>query len=402
MQMLIVSERPASTQPLRFALASLVRELAVECIALADGPGLPVRADASPDAVFVVLPDDAASAGEVLRRWRGVCSARLVAVGTADSPQQILDAIRAGADDFVDERQDLLPQLTAVVQRIPAATRARSGQGGLVTVCAAAGGGGGTLVAANLAVLWAGEAAACGLIDLGHHSGDLAALLSLAPRHTLGDLCASHESLDRDMLLKSCTAHTSGVQLIASAPATEELAHDTGAPLERMLTIARQVLPTVVVDLHPRRPCAARVLALSDLVVLLLPLTFTAVCNARRRLDEWRDSGIDPSRVVIVANRCGQPGEIPADRVTPLLGGAVAAALACDDVAANLSVNCGAPVVAESPHSPLTRDLTRLADRLMERLSPGGRQTPRHDSAARPPSSSAGEFLRRAASILFC
>src|SRR5437773_400650 len=53
--------------------------------------------------VVVVLPPEPARGLSVVAALRGRNAARIIAIGPAYDPQMILDAVRHGANDFVDE-----------------------------------------------------------------------------------------------------------------------------------------------------------------------------------------------------------------------------------------------------------------------------------------------------------
>jgi MinD-like ATPase involved in chromosome partitioning or flagellar assembly len=73
--------------------------------------------------------------------------------------------------------------------------------------------------------------------------------------------------------------------------------------------------------------------------------------------------------VRIVANRYGQPGELPLCKVEACLGRKVDAFIPDDPKTVNASINVGAPAVTEAPKSKFTKSLWQLA----EALSPDDR-----------------------------
>src|SRR4029077_18212385 len=68
--------------------------------------------------VFVVAATDRGRASTALAQVRAASDATLVAVGTTPSPKDILDAIHAGADDFLDASGDLDLELESLLRRV--------------------------------------------------------------------------------------------------------------------------------------------------------------------------------------------------------------------------------------------------------------------------------------------
>jgi pilus assembly protein CpaE len=132
---------------------------------------------------------------------------------------------------------------------------------------------------------------------------------------------------------------------------------------------------------------------------VLFRLDLVSLINTRRMLTELQNWEIDENRVLLVANRCGQPGEIPPSKVKSILGRSQAMCIPEDQLTANLSINCGNPAVLESPKAPLSRAIAQLVDRLL----PASAEE-RRDCTPDPENGSHGfpnDLLRRA-TALFC
>lgn len=400
MFIVISSDSPTVATRLRKALAAHGHECPFTHVVGLDQVEAALQAAGRPvELLMIVLPADQQRSITLLRRLRAVTSARLVAVGSARDSKHILEALHAGADDYLDDEADVGEQVAASLERVAVQPGAPGG-GRVVAVTSASGGSGCSMLAANLAVLLAKSAGTCGLIDLAAGFGDLAALLNVTPRHTLGDLYRNHESLDREMLLQSLTAHDSGVKLLA-APGNGDDA-DAAAPhsLERILHLSRGVFPWCVLDVDCRDRRHDPALRAAGAILLVFRLDFTSLCNARRLLNEWEQRQVDAARVRLIANRCGQPSEIPSGQVRSLLGKEICISIPDDAHSANVGINCGNPVVLEAPKSALSRAFAATTQLLLG--AAGGAMDGPGPGAAQQAAEHDNGILRRAAGILFC
>src|SRR5258708_4719764 len=89
----------------------------------------------------------------------------------------------------------------------------------IVTVTGPRGGCGKTVIATNLAVALSGISDKVSLVDLNLWGGDIAMLLDMTPRRTLGDLLPGFGGIDYDVVDSVMAKHTSGVSVLA-APLT--------------------------------------------------------------------------------------------------------------------------------------------------------------------------------------
>lgn len=387
---MIASDSPTVATSLRRALAAHGHDCPITHVVGLDRVEDLFEAAAEPvDLLIVVLPEDWPRALGLVRRLRSQTTARLVAVGHAADPKHILETLHAGADDFLDEDDDVSEQVAASLDRL-AVQPGASPAGGVVAVTSASGGSGCSTLAANLAVLLARPAGTCGLLDLSAGFGDLTALLNVTPRHTLGDLFRNHDSLDRDLLAQSFCPHESGVRLLAAAQSLDDGDAVTPQALERIVHLSRAVFPWTVLDIDFRRGRNPALLRAARAILLVFRLDFGSLCNARRLVDYWEQHHVDLDRVVLVANRCGQASEIPARQVPSLLGKPIAFSIPEDVSTANLALNCGNPAILEAPRSSLSRAIAAISDHLLG--APAGKAPDTRDNG----------LLQRAAGILFC
>lgn len=211
----------------------------------------------APEAVIIDTPEDRPETALDLVSWirSQMPLATIMVVGPMEPPQRIVQAMRAGANEYLEQ-----PLRAAALEEALthcAATRSpdqRPGtRGKLFAVLGARGGCGATTVAVNLALSLHSQRResdpAVVLLDaapLGH-----AALhLNLKPQFTLADLLAHANRLDAAMLTSLMQRHASGLELLAGPsaplPGLSEEDHKSWVEL-----LARS-FPTIVVDLSAR------------------------------------------------------------------------------------------------------------------------------------------------------
>ncbi len=298
---------------------------------------------------------------EVLDAIRNATQSILLVIGPINDAKLILRSLRQGADEYLDQGK-LETELMASLVRLRAKRVSTANSGRIVGVLAATGGSGASTLAANLAVLlakWCGPAA---LIDLCAAASDVAGLLDLKPEHDLADLCRKFNRLDANMLQQSLICHSSGVRLLAAPSKYDEGAQVTPQGVRAILPLARSLFPYVVLDLG--RSLSAEQLAgvlQADLLLLVMRLDITSLRNARRVLEYLKELGIAEDRIRGVANRYGQPKELPLRKVEQALGITMAHRVPNDPSAMNFAANAGVPVVLERPRASVSKSLARLA-----------------------------------------
>jgi pilus assembly protein CpaE len=324
-----------------------------------------------PDVIVVVLSPAVQPALAVLRQLSTVAPARRLVLGPASEPKLILQALRDGADQYLDE-SDLAGELTAALKRLRAEAGTQTENGRLIAVLAPSGGSGSSTLAANVATVLANKHGRCALVDLKLETGDLASLLDLKPTHTLADLCQNASRLDRVMFERSLVRHSSGVHLLAPPRSLADTSLVMPDGVRQSLTLARLLFPYVVLDLdHSFRDEQLPGLREADVILLVLRLDFTCVRHGRRTLEHLERLGIDRQRIQVVVNRYGQPKEVPAAKAEEALGMKILHYIADDPKAVNRANNGGVPVVLEAPSAKVSKNVARLAESINGRPSAG-------------------------------
>ena len=402
MNSVIATENPQVATKLRKALAARGHECPITHVVPLEGAERALQAfPHKTDLLFVVLPTDFARAVRIVQKLRAVTQARMVAVGAVNDARKILEILRAGPDDYIDEEADANEQIATPLERLTAQT-STAGGGSLAVVASASGGCGSSLLASNLAVLIAQRFEQCGLMDLSSRFGDLSALLNLSPRHTLAELCRHEEQLDQEMLQQSLTAHDSGVQLIAAAMTEDEQEAITASGVERIVQLGRRMFPWMLLDLGTWLTGRSGLLRMCDKILVPFRLDFTSMCNTRRLLDDWERKEIDLGRVTLIGMRCDRGGELPRSKVATILGKGAACWMPDDPLTANLAINCGVPAVIENPKSAIAVAVRQVANEVCGAGTAAVPEMEPAEAEERRPLWSKFRLLPRMAGVLFC
>ncbi len=313
-----------------------------------------------PDLLVMALGLDPERALAVVGQLSANGCPLLVVGSTADS-RLVLRALRAGAADFVDERE-LENDLASALSRVHVGSGRHVEPARTIAVLSPSGGSGASTLAVNVASVYADLHKSALLIDLKLYNGDLAALLDVRPTHTLAELCQNSGQMDRTMFERSLVRHPSGVALLAPPRLYPDIPLVTADGVRQIINLARSSFPYVVIDLdNTFAPEQVQALRLADVIVLVLRLDFATLRNAKRTLDYLDQLGIGRDKVRVVVNRHGQAKEIPMEKAELALGVKIAYFIPEDQKTVNRANNNGVPVVRESPSARVSKSLVNLA-----------------------------------------
>ncbi len=369
MKTLIASDDQASADKLRGAL----RQRGVDCppeqvLSLDASSALIAGRTYDPDLALIVLSDDIERGLGLVAELRSCSRARVVVVGSARDPQVILKAVHAGPDDYLDIDGDYDAELRRALGRPKTAVARAGDEGRLITVVSHSGGSGCSFLAANLAVALAGEHGRAALCDFNVRRGDLAALFSVNPRHSIADLTRNLTSLDQTMFEQALQAHASGVHVLAAPASLADVQTITSEAADQIVRLARASFPYVVADLEDFFHAEQfHLIKSSHHVLFVLRLDILGLRNARRTLDYLERERLDMQRVTIVVNKFGRSRELPVRDAETVLGRKLSMFVPFDPKAAVSSVNRGVPVMCAAPRSKIARAVRKIAELVSRR-----------------------------------
>ena len=260
---------------------------------------------ASPHVTLVDIPADnpaqALRAIELLHQE--MPDTAIFAIGTLNQPQVIVNAMRAGAREFI-ERPTTTTDLLEAFVRLTAAqrrTRQEGVRGKVFSVINAKGGNGATTVAVNLALALQSSFGQTALVDLAP-LGHAALHMNLKPAFTVADATRNLYRMDASLLESYMTRHTGGLQLLAgnSVPA---MAEPSTAEYVRLFDMLVSHYRYVVVDASSRFDAASRLIASLSETVLLVACSDVASLWSAARVQMYLAESGGRERVRLVLNR---------------------------------------------------------------------------------------------------
>src|SRR5438067_1453571 len=253
----------------------------------ANDPVLRRVQSANPEVVLVDVPaDDHALALRAIELiHQEVRDTVVFAVGSMAQPQVIVNAMRAGAREFVERPTTTTDLLEAFVRLTAAQRKVRSegSRGKLFTVVNAKGGSGATTVAVNLAIALQSTHQNVALIDLAP-LGHAALHLNMKPMFTVADAIRNLHRLDSSLLESFMTRHGDGLHVLAGTnmPAVVE---PSTAEFARLLDMLVNHYRYVVADTSSRLDSTTRLVCnLSETVLLVGHTDVASLWSAARVL----------------------------------------------------------------------------------------------------------------------
>jgi pilus assembly protein CpaE len=366
----IVSPNPETRDVLRaqshaLGLAEVVAEVEQYCIGFADRVTRRLL-DARPDVVVVDMQDRGAGLHSLQILHAGLPASWLFVTAPANDPQLVIEAMRAGAREYLV--QPFAPRgLAQAIGRYLAARERHERQrdlGRLYCVTAAKGGAGATTTAVNLAaaVTEAVDTRPL-LLDLHAPVGDAAGFLNLTPQYTLSDALAAADRLDSVMLRGFLTVNNGLSVLSGPRQSWDEAGTDAGA-LGRVLDVLLEDSTHVFADLPPTldREYLRPVIEASTAVLVVLTSELPALWRAQRLLAGLESVGAK-DKVRVVLNRTRRGDDVTDREIEKTLGHTLFARLPNNYQAAIKAINGGVPLV-RSQDSDLATSLSTLAKRL--------------------------------------
>ena len=271
---------------------------------------------ANPDVTLVDIPADnptlAMRAIELLHQE--MPEAAIFAIGNLNQPQIIVNAMRAGAREFIERPTNTTDMLEAFV-RLTTAQR-RGGQEGIrgkvFSIINAKGGNGATTVAVNLALALQSAYGQTALVDLAP-LGHAALHMNLKPVFNVADATRNLHRMDASLLESFMTRHSGGLQLLAgtNVPAA---ADPSTAEFVRLFDMLVTHYRYVVVDASSRFDAASRLIASLSETVLLVACSDVASLWSAARVQQYLGETGSRERFRLVLNRFRKvPGFSEAD-----------------------------------------------------------------------------------------
>ena len=320
-----------------------------------------------PDIILVDMEDPEAATQTLETLHLALPKSWLVVSSEKNEPQLIIQAMRAGAREFLP--QPIAPENLVQTLKRYIAERQHNGKrkkaGKIYCVMAAKGGTGATTVAINLAAVVATEKKnAVALIDLHCPIGDVAAYLDVKSAFTAFDAFAESSRLD-EVLLQTYVKDCHGFALLPGLKDFLPGQMPGADALATTLEVITQVYTHAFVDLPVSFDEELLEVAteMSEAIVVVLTTEFPAIWRTNRLLSFLRKS-VNPQKLRLVVNRFGsRTYPISNSNIEKALSRNIFWKLPNDYIPSTEAVRLGKPLVSIN-HSRLGKSYQELAYRL--------------------------------------
>jgi pilus assembly protein CpaE len=280
------------------------------------------------------------------------------AIATAADPNLILQAMRAGANEFfpwapggaTQESRAMEESFHGAVRRT-AARREAAHQGArppcmAVVFLGAKGGAGTTTVAVNCAVELARLTKRNTLaLDLKPTLGEVALFLGVRPRFTILDAIENLHRLDKDFLKELVSKHKSGLDIMAGSEQFDRPGPQDAPAIEELLRVLAKTYDYIVIDAgNMINSCSAAALYAADSIFLVTNPDVPSIRNAQRLVDRVRQLGAGSERIKILLNRDSDQNIIAPKQIETALGYGIHHTFSSDYRTVSTALNSGVPL----------------------------------------------------------
>ena len=323
--------------------------------------------NANPDVVLVDLPADnpsmALHAIEVLQGEVPGCAA--FAVGSMSQPQNIVNAMRSGAREFIERPTTTTDLLEAFVRLTTAQRKVRQEEvrrGKVFTVVNAKGGSGATTVAVNLALALQEAHSNTALVDIAP-LGHAALHMNLKPLFSVADAVRNLHRLDSSLLESYMTRHEGGLQVLAG-PSAPVVTEPLTTEIARLFDMLVGQFRYVVVDASTRVDATTRLVCNLSAAVLLVAHADVASLWSATRIQQYLSEAGARDKVKLVLNRFRKITGFTESDVEAAAGAKLLWKIPNQYFAISSAIDRGVPLM--QGHTELARSFAGLAGRLTE------------------------------------
>jgi pilus assembly protein CpaE len=286
--------------------------------------------------------------GTIERLRAGTPGAAIFAVAQAAEPDLILQAMRAGANEFFTwpPAEDTFH---SAIRRTAASRETTQGAPPSATTLVffgAKGGAGTTTIAVNCGVELARlTKRSTVIVDLKPGLGEVALFLGVRPRYSIIDAIDNLHRLDREFLRELVVKHKSGLEILAGSDNFDRPGGADAGAIEELLRLLGRQYEYVLIDAGSQiNACSVAALYAADNMFLIANPDVPSVRNAQRLLERVRQLGACGERVRFVLNRAAEPYPIPPKQIEGALGHPIHHTFPSDYKTVSTALNSGVPL----------------------------------------------------------
>jgi pilus assembly protein CpaE len=332
------------------------------------------HAGANPPALTIVDIRHGSKGVDGIERLRGSFpGATIFAIAATTQPEQILQAMRAGANEYLAWPLD--HSFNAAIQRTAERTKPKDGTRNscVLSFFGVKGGAGTTTLAVNTAIEIARTSKKPTLIiDLHQFLGEVALFLGVRPRFTLVDALDNLHRIDSEFLRELVVKHKTGLDILAGGEQPDRPGPQDAVLFEQLLQTLGRSYDYIVIDAGlVTGPCSDVAVFAADSIYLVANPDIACVRNAHRLVDRLGQLGAGKERLRVLLNRMSDQHEIGPKQIESTLGFSLFSVFPSDYSTVSAALNSGVPLTL-SNHSDLAAQFATFTRQIM---------TPNHNGA---------------------
>jgi pilus assembly protein CpaE len=313
------------------------------------------HASANPPSLAIVDIRHGAKGMDGIERLRASWpTATIFAIASSAQPEQILQAMRAGANEYLSWPIDA--SFNAAIQRAAERSKPKDGSrnGCVLSFFGVKGGAGTTTIAVNTAIEIARISKKPTLIvDLHQFIGEVALFLGVRPRFTLVDALDNLHRIDAEFLRELVVKHKTGLDILAGGEQADRPGPHDAANFEQLLQTLGRSYDYIIIDGGlVTGPCAEVAVFAAESVFLVANPDIACVRNAHRVVERMGQFGANKDRVRMLLNRMSDHHEIGPKQIETTLGFSLFSVFPSDYSTVSAALNSGVPLTL-SNHSEL-------------------------------------------------
>ncbi|MBI3262832.1 MAG: AAA family ATPase [Acidobacteria bacterium] len=343
-----------------------------------------------PDLVFVDVRVDAPAGLASIERVRADHASTIIfAIAGATEPDLILQAMRAGANEFFTwppEEEAFRGAIRRAASRREGALASARQPSRTTLFFGAKGGAGTTTIAVNCAV----ELARHGgrptvMVDLKPGLGEAALFLGIRPRFSVLDAIENIHRLDREFLRELLARHKSGLEVLAASDQFDRPGPQDAGAVEELFRILARTHDHIIVDAgNSIGSCTLAALYAADSIFLVTNPDVPSVRNAQRLVERVRQLGAGAERVQVILNRTADHLLIGPKQIEAALGYRIEHTFPSDYAVVSAALNSGVPLTMTN-HSELAAQFSRFTNAILGGREPVAPAAPEKKRAFRGP-----------------
>ena len=333
--------------------------------------------DATTSDVYIIdIRSDASSGMATIERLRAAHpGVAIFAIAATAEPELILQAMRAGANEFFpfapggvarSTEESFQGAVRKTAARRDAATAGARQPCVTHVFLGAKGGAGTTTVAVNCAVELARlTKRPTAIVDLKPCLGEVALFLGVRPRFTVLDAIENLHRLDREFLRELMSRHKSGLDILAGSEQFDRPHAQDAVGVEELLRVLSRQYDYIVIDAgNLINACAVAALYAADTVFLVANPDVPSIRNAQRLVDRVRQLGAGSERIRVLLNRTTDQHLIAPKQIETALGYGIHHSFASDYRTVSTALNSGVPLTLAN-HSEISAQFGSFTKQLL-------------------------------------